>query len=78
MIRNMTHFARALRVAGLTAGTGSVTDAIGAVAAVDASEQAEFYDTLRVCFTARPAYRAIFDQAFRLYWRDPRYLEHMS
>lgn len=77
LTRNITHFARALRVAGLPAGTGRVTDAIGAVAAVGFSEKAEFYYTLRACFTARPEHRAIFDQVFRLYWRDPRYLEHM-
>ena len=77
LTRNITHFARALRVGGLPAGPGRVTDAIAAVAAVGFSERAEFYYTLRACFTARPEHRAIFDQVFRLYWRDPRYLEHM-
>ncbi len=77
LTRNITHFARALRVAGLPAGPGRVADAVRAVAAVGFSERAEFYYTLRACFTARPEHRAIFDQVFRLYWRDPRYLEHM-
>ncbi|MEJ6391720.1 VWA domain-containing protein [Gymnodinialimonas sp. 2305UL16-5] len=77
LTRNITHFARALRVAGLPAGPGRVTDAIAAVAAAGFSERAEFYYTLRACFTARPEHRAVFDQVFRLYWRDPRYLEHM-
>lgn len=77
LTRNITHFARALRVAGLPAGPGRVADAIGAVAAVGFSEKAAFYYTLRACFTARPEHRAVFDQVFRLYWRDPRYLEHM-
>ena len=74
---NITHFARALRVAGLPAGPGRVMDAIRAVAAVGFNERADFYYTLRACFTARPEHRAVFDQVFRLYWRDPRYLEHM-
>lgn len=77
LTRNITHFARALRVAGLPAGPGRVADAIRAVAAVGFSAKAEFYYTLRACFTSRPEHRAIFDQVFRLYWRDPRYLEHM-
>jgi len=77
LTRNITHFARALRVAGLPAGPGRVADAIRAVAAVGFSARAEFYYTLRACFTARPEHRVIFDQVFRLYWRDPRYLEHM-
>ncbi len=77
LTRNITHFARALRVVGLPAGPGRVADAIGAVAVVGFNKKAEFYYTLRACFTARPEHRAIFDQVFRLYWRDPRYLEHM-
>lgn len=77
LTRNITHFARALRVAGLPAGPGRVAEAVLAVAAVGFSEKAEFYYTLRACFTARPEHRATFDQVFRLYWRDPRYLEHM-
>ncbi|OAN84555.1 VWA domain-containing protein [Jannaschia sp. EhC01] len=77
LTRNITHFARALRMAGLPAGPGRVADAISAVAAVGFSEKAEFYYTLRACFTARPEHRAIYDQVFRLYWRDPQYLEHM-
>ncbi|QXT38808.1 vWA domain-containing protein [Gymnodinialimonas ceratoperidinii] len=77
LTRNITHFARALRVAGLPAGPGRVADAVSAVAAVGFSEKAEFYYTLRACFTSRPEHLATFDQVFRLYWRDPRYLEHM-
>lgn len=77
LTRNITHFARALRVAGLPAGPGRVADAIAAVAAVGFNEKPEFYYTLRACFTARPEHRVIFDQVFRLYWRDPRYLDHM-
>ncbi|GAB5446610.1 vWA domain-containing protein [Gymnodinialimonas sp.] len=77
LARNITHFARALRVAGLPAGPGRVADAIAAVAAVGFTERAEFYFTLRACFTSRPEHRAIYDQVFRLYWRDPQFLEHM-
>ncbi|ABD54677.1 vWA domain-containing protein [Jannaschia sp. CCS1] len=77
LTRNITHFARALRVAGLPAGPGRVADAIRAVAVAGFSERAEFYYTLRACFTSRPEHRAVYDQIFRLYWRDPQYLEHM-
>lgn len=74
---NIAHFARALRAAGLPAGTGRVLDAIRAVQAAGFSDKADFYFTLQACFTARPEHRAIFAQIFRLFWRDPRYLEHM-
>ncbi|MBF9032298.1 VWA domain-containing protein [Rhodobacterales bacterium HKCCE3408] len=77
LTRNITHFARALRAAGLPAGPGRVADAIRAVAAAGFTEREDFFYTLRACFTSRPEHRAVFAQLFRLYWRDPRYLEHM-
>ena len=75
--QNIIHFARALRKAGLPIGTGRVIDAICAVEAAGFSEKRDFYWTLHACFVNRPEHRAVFAQIFRLYWRDPRYLEHM-
>jgi uncharacterized protein with von Willebrand factor type A (vWA) domain len=77
LVTNITHFARALRVAGLPAGPGRVADAIRAVEAAGFTNRADFYHTLMACFVSRPEHRAVYDQLFRLYWRDPRYLEHM-
>lgn len=74
---NITWFARALRAAGIPVGPGRVIDAIQAVEAAGFSEKRDFYYTLQACFVSRPEHRTIFAQVFRLYWRDPRYLEHM-
>ncbi|WP_390914425.1 VWA domain-containing protein [Pseudosulfitobacter sp. SM2401] len=74
---NITHFARALRRAGLPIGPGRVIDAIRAVEAAGFTERMDFYWTLHACFVNRPEHRVVFAQVFRLYWRDPRYLEHM-
>ena len=74
---NITHFARALRRAGLPAGPGRVVDAIRAVEAAGFTSQRDFFYTLRACFVNRPEQRTVFAQLFRLYWRDPRYMEHM-
>jgi len=74
---NITHFARALRRAGLPIGPGRVLDAIRAVEAVGFAEKRDFYWTLHACFVNKPEQRRVFAQIFRLYWRDPRYLEHM-
>ncbi len=74
---NITHFARALRRAGLPIGPGRVIDAIRAVQAAGFSDKRDFYWTLHACFVNRPEHRRVFAQLFRLYWRDPRYLEHM-
>lgn len=74
---NITHFARALRRAGLPIGPGRVIDAVRAVQAAGFSEKRDFYWTLHSCFVNKPEHRIVFAQIFRLYWRDPRYLEHM-
>ena len=74
---NITHFARALRKAGLRVGTGRVIDAIRAVEAAGFISKTDFYWTLHACFVSRPEDRAVFAQVFRLYWRDPRFMEHM-
>lgn len=77
LAQNIIHFARALRKAGLPIGPGRVIDAVRAVEAAGFTEKRDFYWTLHACFVNRPEHRAVFAQVFRLYWRDPRYLEHM-
>ncbi len=77
LVQNITHFARALRKAGLPIGPGRVIDAVQAVAAAGFTSRQDFYWALHACFVTRPEHRAVFAQVFRLYWRDPRFLEHM-
>ncbi|AWI83383.1 VWA domain-containing protein [Alloyangia pacifica] len=77
LAQNILHFARALRRAGLPVGPGRVVDAVRAVEAAGFTDRMDFYWTLHACFVSRPEQRLLFAQVFRLYWRDPRYLEHM-
>ncbi|MEM8787491.1 MAG: VWA domain-containing protein [Pseudomonadota bacterium] len=77
LAENITHFARALRRAGLPVGPGRVVDAVRAVEAAGFTAKADFYTTLEACFVSRAEHRAVFGQVFRLYWRDPQFLEHM-
>ncbi len=74
---NLTHFARALRKAGLPVGPGRVLTAIEAVQAAGFTRREDFYWTLHSVFVSRPEERQVFHQVFRLFWRDPRYMEHM-
>jgi len=74
---NITHFARALRKAGLRLGPGRVIGAIRAVEAAGFTSRTDFYWALHACFVSRPEERQVFAQVFRLFWRDPRYIEHM-
>ncbi|AWZ22103.1 VWA domain containing CoxE-like family protein [Roseovarius sp. TM1035] len=77
LTHNITHFARALRAAGVPVGPGRVIDAIRAVAVAGFSSRIDFFYTLRACLVTRPEHLLVFAQIFRLYWRDPRYVEHM-
>jgi uncharacterized protein with von Willebrand factor type A (vWA) domain len=77
LTHNLTHFARALRVAGLPVGPARLVDAVRAVLAAGFSGIDDFRHVLAACFVSRPEERAVFEQVFRLFWRDPRYLEHM-
>ena len=74
---NITHFARALRKAGLPIGSGRLNDAIRAVQAAGFTQREDFFWTLQACFVSKPEERLIFAQIFRLYWRDPQFMEHM-
>jgi uncharacterized protein len=77
LAENITHFARALRRAGLPVGTGRVVDAIRAVEVAGFTDRTDFFHTLQACFVSRPEHRLVFAQVFRLYWRDPQFLERM-
>ncbi|MDX1781099.1 MAG: VWA domain-containing protein, partial [Thalassovita sp.] len=53
LTHNITHFARALRKAGLPVGPGHTLDAIRALAAAGFTEREDFYWTLHACFVSR-------------------------
>jgi uncharacterized protein with von Willebrand factor type A (vWA) domain len=77
LIANLMHFGRTLRAAGLPIGTGKLLDAIRAVRAVGITDREDFYWTLHAVFVNRPDQRELFDQAFHVFWRNPRMLERM-
>lgn len=77
LAQNIMHFSRVLRRADLAIGSGRVIDFIEAVSATGFTKQQDFYWTLYAFFVSRPDSPAEFDQTFRLFWRDPQYLEHM-
>ncbi|MBS1301567.1 VWA domain-containing protein [Loktanella sp. SALINAS62] len=77
LAQNIAHFARALRRAGLPIGPGRVIDAVRAVQVAGFTDRMDFYWTLHASFVSKREEQAIFGQIFRLYWRDPRFLEQM-
>ncbi len=75
---NIMHFARVLRAAGLPVGPGKVLDGLRAVETVGLGSREDFYWTLHAVFVNRRDQREIFDQAFHIFWRNPKLLERMN
>ncbi len=74
---NIMHFARVLRAAGIPVGPRSVVDAVRAVEAAGITSRADFYWALHAVLVTRRDQRELFDQAFHIFWRNPRLLERM-
>ncbi len=77
LTENVMYFARTLRAAGLPVGPGKVLAAIKAVEAVGISRRDDFYWALHSVLVNRRDQQVLFDQAFHIFWRNPRLLERM-
>jgi hypothetical protein len=77
LLQNIMYFARTLRAAGLPIGPGKVLAAVEAVRAVGLRDRQDFYWTLHAVFVNRRDQRELFDQAFHIFWRNPKLLERM-
>jgi uncharacterized protein len=74
---NILFFARVLRAAGMPVGPGTVIEAVRAVETVGITDREVFYWALHAVFVNRRDQREIFDQAFHIFWRNPKLLERM-
>ena len=75
---NLMYFARTLRAAGLPVGSGAVLDAMRAVEAVGVARRDDFYWALHAVFVRRADQRPLFDEAFHVFWRNPKLLERVT
>ena len=71
------HFARLLRAAGLRIGPDRVIDCVKALEISGARHREDWYWTMSAVLLSRQEQRPIFDQAFRIFWRDPKLAEKM-
>ncbi|MGH6624739.1 MAG: vWA domain-containing protein [Burkholderiaceae bacterium] len=71
LAENVMHFSRVLRTAGLPVGTDRVLLAYEALRAAPIDSRADFHAVLAACLVSRSEHRALFDQAFALFWKDP-------
>ncbi len=68
---NLMHFGRLLRALGIPVGPERSVAARRALASIDITRREDFYWTLHAVWVQREEHRALFDLAFRRFWRDP-------
>jgi uncharacterized protein with von Willebrand factor type A (vWA) domain len=85
LAENVMHFARLLRAAGLRIGPDRVLDCVRALDITTAAQvsahfpfgREDWYWTMSAVLLSREEQRPIFDQAFAIFWRDPKLAEKM-
>jgi len=75
LAENIVHFARVLRHAGLPIGPARVLAAVEAVRLTGVERREEFRAALSSTLLDRAENFALFDQAFALFWRDPKLMQ---
>lgn len=75
LVENIVRFARLLRAAGIPVGPGRAIEAVRAVGAAGVASKSDLYWSLHATLVNRRDQREVFDQAFRMFWRDPKLLE---
>ena len=71
LAENVMHFARILRASGLAVGPDRVHDALNALTLAGLDHREDVHAALAATFTRSREDRPIFDEAFRIFWRDP-------
>ncbi|MEO3433140.1 VWA domain-containing protein [Inquilinus sp. CAU 1745] len=71
LANNVMEFCRVLRAAGLPVGPGRTLAALEAAETVGVASRQDFYWALHAAIVTRRDQRAVFDQAFHIFWRNP-------
>ena len=72
LVINLIRFGRLLHGLGLPVHVGRMIGAATALQRVDIRRRSDFYFTLRTLLVSRQQDLALFDAAFRAFWRQPR------
>lgn len=77
LAENILQFARVLRRAGLPIGTDKALAAVEAASCVGVARRDDLKAALAATLLDRIEQRALFDEAFAMFWRDPKLTERM-
>src|SRR5436309_13254984 len=71
LFHNLLHFSRLLHAAGVDVRAGRMPDVAAALSQIDIGRRSDFYFTLRTLLIHRHQDLGPFDEAFRVFWRQP-------
>ncbi|HEV8345297.1 MAG TPA: VWA domain-containing protein [Vicinamibacterales bacterium] len=71
LLHNLLHFERLLHALGLDVHAGRMPDVVSALEHIDVAHRTDFYFTLQSLLIHRQQDLATFDEAFRVFWRQP-------
>src|SRR5262249_37077211 len=77
LVDNIMQFARILRTAGLPVGPGQVSELRRAAEVVGIGNREDFYWALFATCVTRIEQNPLFDQAFHIFWRNPKLRERL-
>ncbi|GJM14655.1 MAG: VWA domain-containing protein [Pseudohongiella sp.] len=77
LVDNIIGFARLLRAAGLPIGPARVIESVDAVSKVAFHRREDLHACLRCVFISRADQLPLFDQAFYLYWQNPKMMDRL-
>ena len=77
LAENVVHFVRVLRAAGLPVGPARALAALEAIEVVGLANREDFRAALAAVLVSRYEQLPIFEQAFDLFWRNPKLLEKL-
>ncbi|HYW02869.1 MAG TPA: VWA domain-containing protein [Gammaproteobacteria bacterium] len=77
LAENVVHFVRVLRAAGLPVGPDRVLDALQAAEVAGVRRRDDLHAALASVLVDRHDQLELFDQAFRIFWKDPALLDRV-
>ena len=77
LAENIVLFTRLLRATGMHLGTASAIDATKAATVIDLANKRFFFHALHATLVKRPEDNTLFEQAFILFWQNPKFQERI-
>tara|TARA_B110000444_G_scaffold4117_1_gene3922 strand:- start:96 stop:1337 length:1242 start_codon:yes stop_codon:yes gene_type:complete len=78
LFANIIFFARTLRDAGISIGLTQIIDCLKSVTLIGLTIREDFYWALFSCLIKNRNDKELFDQAFYIFWKDPKILEKLD